>query len=121
MWRLADKPFVSFPDDLKHFEDFEENGLVYEALDRKCMKCWLPFDLVVWEPCAADTDNRHLVGGEQSERAGRIQPAPGTTAKEIAMRQAKEKVARELRERRKMRRQLEPAARMQASRLDGLR
>ncbi|GAA2692131.1 hypothetical protein [Nonomuraea recticatena] len=122
MWRLTEKPFVTFPDDLTHFEDYEENGLVYEALDRKCVKCWLPFDVVVWEPCAADAgDTRHLVGGVPTERAARSHPEPGTTAREVALRQAREKAARELREQRKKRKSLEPVALMQASRLDGLR
>ncbi|MFG6197779.1 hypothetical protein [Nonomuraea sp. JJY05] len=111
MWRLADRPYVTLPDDLKHFPDQEE-GLVFEVLDRVCVKCWQRFDMSIWQPCAADTSpQHHLHGGVMAERAARSKPAPGTTAAEVAARQAR---ARQ----KKLRR--EAVALMQASRLDGL-
>ncbi|WP_043636854.1 hypothetical protein [Nonomuraea candida] len=113
MWRLADRPYVTLPDDLKYIPVPEqEEGLVFEVLDRVCVKCWQRFDMVVWEPCQADTDPlHHLHGGVMAERAPRTKPAPGTTAKEVAARQAR---ARQKRARR------ETVALMQASRIDGL-
>jgi hypothetical protein len=112
MWRIADKPYLTLPDDLKHFPEFEENGLVFAVLDRLCVKCRQPFDLCVWEPCAADENANHLHGGVSSERAPRSKPAPGTTAAEVA--------ARQERARRKTTRR-ESVALMQASRLTGLK
>lgn len=113
MWRLADRPYVTLPDDLKHIPVPEnEEGLVFEVLDRVCVKCWQRFDMVVWKPCAADTEPlHHLHGGDMGERAPRSKPAPGTTAREVAARQAR---AWQKRARR------ETVALMQASRLDGL-
>ncbi|MGW2222866.1 hypothetical protein ACWCSD_48400, partial [Nonomuraea sp. NPDC001684] len=110
MWRLADKPFITLPEDLKTFPEFE-NGLVFAALDRLCVKCRQPFDLCVWLPCEADINAEHLVGGDANERAGRAKPAPGTTAREVAARQ--ESVRRK-----RVRR--EAVALMQASRITGL-
>ncbi|GAB2467835.1 hypothetical protein GCM10027187_39990 [Streptosporangium sandarakinum] len=110
MWRLAEKPYVTFPEDLKHFPGYEENGLVFEAMDRLCVKCWQRFDMCVWEPCLADTTNgEHLRGGNPAERAARTRPAPGTTAAEIMARRSKRRPAGR-----------ETVALMQASRLDGL-
>ncbi|MFC4014625.1 hypothetical protein ACFOY2_45895 [Nonomuraea purpurea] len=122
MWRLADKPYVTLPDDLQHFPDYAENGLVIEVLDRLCVKCWRRFDLCVWQACEADTTNGdHLRGGDDNERAGRSRPKPGTTAKEIAAKQAAARERRERREAARTRRQSrELVALMQGSRITGL-
>lgn len=109
MWRLADKPYVTLPGDLMTFPEFEE-GLVFAVLDRLCVKCRLPFDLCVWQPCAADTNATHLHGGVATERAARSKPAIGTTAQEVADRQARIR-------RKRIRR--ESVALMQASRIAG--
>ncbi|WP_449061745.1 hypothetical protein [Planomonospora algeriensis] len=111
MWRLAEKPYLTFPDDLRYFPE-HENGLVFEALDRLCVKCWRRFDMVVWEPCEGDTTNgEHLRGGNSAERRRRSRPAPGTTAAEVLARQAAAANRRAARE---------TVALMQASRLGGL-
>jgi hypothetical protein len=112
MWRLADKPYLTLPEDLKYFPEFEENGLVFAALDRLCVKCRLPFDLIVWQPCQADVNANHLHGGVAAERAPRSKPAHGTTAADVAARQER---ARQKRIRRR-----EAVALMQASRITGL-
>ncbi|MBG0818969.1 hypothetical protein [Planomonospora sp. ID82291] len=109
MWRLVDKPYVTFPDDLRFFPDYGQQGLVFAALDRYCVKCRQKFDLCAWGECLADTTNgEHLRGGNSAERKSRSTPhAP----LDVLVRRAASPVRRQRRE---------VPAYMQASRLDGL-
>ncbi|MFB8120664.1 hypothetical protein ACFC51_32960 [Streptomyces sp. NPDC055962] len=58
-------------------------GLRVDALEVYCKGCRRPYDEVTGQDCAAQIDNRHLIGGDQSKRAKRKIPTPPPTSKII--------------------------------------
>ncbi|MFF8696233.1 hypothetical protein ACF08W_28880 [Streptomyces sp. NPDC015144] len=59
-------------------------GQRIEALDVYCDGCRRPYDEVKGDDCAAQIDNTHLIGGDQTKRAKRKVPTPPANARIIA-------------------------------------
>ncbi|MER7759449.1 hypothetical protein [Streptomyces sp. NPDC097619] len=58
-------------------------GMRVDALEVYCRNCRRPFEDIVGTDCAAQIDNRHLIGGDQSVRAKRKIPPLSATARLI--------------------------------------
>lgn len=56
-------------------------GTRVDALEVYCRNCRRPYEDVAGNDCEAQIDNRHLIGGDQSQRAKRKIPEPPPTAR----------------------------------------
>jgi hypothetical protein len=56
-------------------------GTRVDALEVYCRNCRRPYEDVAENDCEAQIDNRHLIGGDQTQRAKRKIPEPPPTAR----------------------------------------